>query len=301
MKTTAQSRELITIWGDEMYLRGTYHRCADDDSAGDRGGKRPIGILLLNYGTTPRSGPGDSLVHWADSFSKLGYPSFRFDLPGLGDSTGELPKDVLGYVSRVTASGYTRTVSGIVETITDRFGLQGVIIAGICAGAVAGLFAAVACEKVEGLLLFTPYFFLQNFSTARETIHRWGVESRVGRVLRVVYRHVKPLVRRTALPPNANVPLIRCWQRIASRELPVFVWNRDENLGNFDYMKYLRANSPRGNIVYRRVDFPSFVEGIGRHVVQQELAGWLRDHFPVIQETPAVEEPVTCSEDRRVH
>src|SRR6202034_2178754 len=58
-----------------------------------------IGVLFLNPLSTPRALIGDTAVYWASSFAAQGYPSLRIDLPGLGDSYGELPKDLLTFIN----------------------------------------------------------------------------------------------------------------------------------------------------------------------------------------------------------
>lgn len=90
MNAAIETRELISVAFGGIRLWGTYHR-----SHGGRSGvpedlaeKHRVGVLFLNPGFQPRAALGDSPVYWADSFAKCGYPSFRFDLPGLGDSGG---------------------------------------------------------------------------------------------------------------------------------------------------------------------------------------------------------------------
>src|SRR5579864_3341102 len=80
VKEATPTRELISMVTGGVCLRGTYHK----PPAGLEG--QHIGILIPNGGVAPRAGIADASVYWADWLSKCGYPAFRVDLPGLGDS-----------------------------------------------------------------------------------------------------------------------------------------------------------------------------------------------------------------------
>jgi hypothetical protein len=69
------------------HLFGTYH---EQPASGYRPEVRP-GLVLLSFGQQPRSWVGDLGVAIADRVALAGYPAFRFDMPGLGDSPGDLP------------------------------------------------------------------------------------------------------------------------------------------------------------------------------------------------------------------
>ncbi len=97
MNPAIQTREAITVAVGGVCLRGTYHKPADDGrgTPEHQGEANDLGLLFLNHGFLPRSAPGDSAAKWGDSFAQNGYPSFRFDLPGLGDSDGDAPSQML--------------------------------------------------------------------------------------------------------------------------------------------------------------------------------------------------------------
>jgi len=67
-----------------QWLRGTCH----EPSKSGR-----VGLLFGNSGWLPRSGRGDLYAHLADALARDGYWTFRFDMPGLGDSDGDVPAD----------------------------------------------------------------------------------------------------------------------------------------------------------------------------------------------------------------
>ena len=96
MKRGTGTREIITVTANGLCLRGTYHRSqsGSEVTSGATGQRSQIGIVFPNSGVMPRAATGDSAVYWADSFAKCGYPAFRFDLEGLGDSEGTPPARV---------------------------------------------------------------------------------------------------------------------------------------------------------------------------------------------------------------
>ena len=110
MIDTVDLRQLISLDGNGTAIRGTYHRVPDDRDLSQTGvNQKPcLGIFFLNSLTLPRGATGDSAVYWADSFANCGYPSFRFDLPGLGDTEGELPLDVLHFIN---SGGFTSVIA----------------------------------------------------------------------------------------------------------------------------------------------------------------------------------------------
>ena len=144
MKRVGGTREIIDVVAGATCLQGTYHHTPEGSGSAGAHDSDRIGVVFLNSLVIPRSGRGDTAVYWADSFAKLGYPCFRIDLPGLGDSAGDLPPEVLEFVFGVNAGRYGPLVSSAVNTLVHRFGLSGVVVVGHCAGAVSALFAAAA-------------------------------------------------------------------------------------------------------------------------------------------------------------
>jgi pimeloyl-ACP methyl ester carboxylesterase len=292
---TVESRQLIALDEGGPVLCGTYHRVPNDDGASKAEKKEmpPLGIFFLNSLTLPRTATGDSSVYWADSFAKFGYPSFRFDLPGLGDSQGELPLDGLDFMN---SGGFGPVIAAKMTELTQRYNLSGVVLVGHCAGAVSAIYAAAACKDCEGLVLMDPYFHLKRAVRPwiREQLSAWARRSRLGRLSSAVYDFWGDLwlsAKGNRVPQNANIPLLKCWKQIADSGLPILLLKAPglkavgvkPRLGDFDYVSYVVGFAARrGRVTVTAVENTdhSFANRAGREGIRQYTENWLLKYFP---------------------
>jgi pimeloyl-ACP methyl ester carboxylesterase len=128
-------------------------------SAADRATRGRIALVLLNAGPAPRAGNSDLSVHLADRLAKHGLPGFRFDFPGLGDSTGTSWRDIEAFWRASQRGLNDEAVVAIVNDLCARYELHGVLLGGLCAGAIAGVRTAESLGKrLLGLVLLEPNF-----------------------------------------------------------------------------------------------------------------------------------------------
>lgn len=182
MKDSIATRELFTLDGREYLVRGTHHKTDDGDrnipsklSTDER-----IGVVFLNSTSPTRAANGDAAVYLADAFAQCGYPSFRLDLPGFGDSEEDPPEDLLGFICK---GGYGSIASANVKELVKRFSLTGVIIIGHCAGSVSALYTAAISRECKGLVLIGPFFHLTKPISPpriRRQLKLWALHSRLG-------------------------------------------------------------------------------------------------------------------------
>src|ERR1700744_4482659 len=132
-----ETRELFELPGDRVLMRGTFHKPVRRNVTQAGNADRTAGILFLNPMATPRSLTGDAGVYWATAFASLGYPSFRCDLPGSGDSPGEIPIEFLDFINN---GGYGGVTAAKIKELTSRFGLSGTVIFGHCASATTAIY-----------------------------------------------------------------------------------------------------------------------------------------------------------------
>jgi len=299
-------RELIVLDGQGVCVRGTYHRPADchlyslaGDSAASQTKLNRTGVLFVNSLSLPRAASGDSAVYWADSMAEHGYPAFRIDLPGLGDSEGEASPDLLDTIS---AGGLATVAAGAAKQLVQRFGLTGMAIFGHCAGAVSALFAGAASAECEGLILLDPYFHLPRATRpkVRQELSDWARRSRVGAFLSNGYdraRKLRLLLRGNSLPANANSALLARWKQVASGGLPILILKAPgikaqgskPRVGEFDYIDYavkLAGRKSRVSVDFVESADHSFANCEGREAVERRIAGWLAAQFPLANFSP---------------
>ncbi len=98
-------------------------------------------------------------MFWADSFANCGYPSFRLDLPGLGDSDGKLPATWLELSNLINSGYFVPYISSAAKSLTERFHLAGIVVIGHCGGAVSAILAGAGSKHIKGVVALDPYFF----------------------------------------------------------------------------------------------------------------------------------------------
>ncbi len=233
-------------------------------------------------------------MRWAESCAERGYPSFRFDLPGLGDSDGDLSTDLLDFIN---SGGYAAITAAKIEELVERFGLSGVVIVGHCAGAVSALFAAATSKECRGLILMEPYFHFSQMirPKVRQKLSDWARRSRIGGVASDFYDRCRDyllLARRERPPRNANFRLLSCWRQTATTGMPILILKAPglktagmkPRVGQFDYIKHATEIAGCENQVTVQLiegTDHSFANRIGRTSVQQEIGNWLERYFPV--------------------
>ncbi len=164
-------RQVLKLDLDGYLLFGTLH---DRDSSllpHHRQNSQRIGVLLLSFGQQPRSWVGDLGSSIADRLDALGYPTFRFDMPGLGDSPGDIPVYLEELWRDILGGAHERPLHALCEDLTRRFSLKGLVVGGFCGGAVTALYSVNALSpQMLGLVLFEPEMALvRTYSPAATT------------------------------------------------------------------------------------------------------------------------------------
>ena len=297
MKDSIANRELFALDGSEYIVCGTHHKAYDDDRNGlsKLSTDERIGVVFLNSTSPTRAANGDAAVYLADALAECGYPSFRLDLPGFGDSEENPPEDLLGFISK---GGYAPIASANVRELVTRFSLSGVIIVGHCAGSVSALYTAAISRECKGLVLIGPFFHLtQPISPPRirRQLKLWALHSRPGARLSNIVESLSNIrfsLRSRGLPRNANQPLIRCWKQLASKGLPILILTGIDRrastakpiAGEFNYLQYLlRVAGRESHVAVKVTDGAdnAFANRKGRTAVQQHAERWLKDFFPL--------------------
>ncbi|NVJ21626.1 hypothetical protein HUW62_10400 [Myxococcus sp. AM011] len=305
-------RELIQLEVMGHRLWGTFH---PPSSSAPR---RSVGVLFLNPGHVPRSGHGGLSVLAADQLSAQGFPCFRVDLPGLGDSDGPLPEMTSELYQLVCKGGFVDVASAVREELQRRHGLEGMLMGGLCGAATTALYLADRePQGVHGLFMFEPEFYLSEQEaaavggegTAVEAEHPrlslkrvtsklfsyWGWmrmltrENEYARLFKYVpfprQRLLDLLMDWDSLPAVANVPLVRAWQRVVERGLPVLVLTAEGKLRDVFFDRIHRsalADLPHPNLSRIRLKGTNhiFTTGGAIEASVDHLSQWASERFP---------------------
>jgi pimeloyl-ACP methyl ester carboxylesterase len=111
----------------------------------------------MSFGQQPRSWVGDLGSSIADRLDARGYPTFRFDMPGLGDSPGEIPVYLEELWRDILLGAHEGSLHALCEDLVSRFSLKGLVVGGFCGGAVTALYAVnMRSPLILGLVLLEP-------------------------------------------------------------------------------------------------------------------------------------------------
>jgi pimeloyl-ACP methyl ester carboxylesterase len=302
VKDAIRGRELFTLEVLGVTVQGTCHLPPDEDSSAPTAtrDRKATGILFVSGLLSPRAATGDSGVYWADSFAKRGYRSFRVDLPGTCDSGGDAPAELMNFI---TSGGYEAVAVEILKQIAARYQLSSLVIVGHCTGAITALFAAANFKDCRGLILMEPYFhvFPPVATRTREALSDWAASNRFGGLLSNLFDRLKELrlrLRRSELPGNANLPLIKRWSSLTAAGTPILVLKVPEykasgakpRLGEFDYLGHvISLAGSRSRVDLEVVDGAghSFADPIGRLAVRRSTEKWLDKYFPLAIAAPS--------------
>jgi pimeloyl-ACP methyl ester carboxylesterase len=130
----------VQLRAADVTLFGMFHR--------PRRQTTDAGVVFLSSGLQSRAGPHRIYVKTARSLSSLGLPSVRIDLPGVGDSEGEV-------LSTNFDCHRAEPVRTVVDFVRSELGLRRVLLLGLCAGARVAFKAAARDPRVEGVIAWS--------------------------------------------------------------------------------------------------------------------------------------------------
>jgi pimeloyl-ACP methyl ester carboxylesterase len=289
-------RDVFAVLVDGVLLHGTSHLGPQ---------KKDLGILFLNSGSLPRSSRGDLYAHLSDALSERGWPCFRVDLPGLGDSQGDVPREFVDYYRLVQEGAYAGGALEVANEMRSRYGLSRLVLAGICGGAQTAVFAAGQDrgQGIAGLALLDMEFFLyrspgapaptgKKLSTAGRVeagiargvakLRDWVLAQRWEPQATRIYYGLRKVVSRTrgaTPPPDTNAPLLEALSGLLGKGVPVLMLTAHSPIPepeSFDYIGYL-AGRAGGRLDHAKImgTTHSFVENDGEAAVLEAMSAWL--------------------------
>ncbi len=291
-------RSIVQIDVDDQRLVGTHHEPANGEAAGHK-----LGVLLLNVAQLPRSGMADLPVEIANRVAATGVHAFRFDLPGLGDSPGALPVFVQEHWQLVEDGAHADLVPKIAAELAQRFELDGVILGGLCGGAITSLYATEHDpSQVKGLIVLEPNYYLVGMAAppspgkapaassapARGFGHRlrwWLSTNRFGKRFIGLYRVANRLrlaIRGYRLPPDTNQRMVASSRRLAASGPPMLIIHAASEEKHRLLHKGVFKALPRDHrleITQIHGTNHMLVPGGGKQAVVERVDQWVRERF----------------------
>jgi uncharacterized protein len=112
-----------------------------------------IAIVLLSPGIKSRVAPHRLYVKLARRLCEAGFLVLRFDFYGLGDAEGELQETLVADVYASVAAGrYLHDTVAAMNWLQQEHHISKFVLAGLCGGAITGLFAGAQDPRVISLV-----------------------------------------------------------------------------------------------------------------------------------------------------
>lgn len=172
--------EIVTI-GKDVVLVGIL---TEPENVSLQAGKKPM-VLLPNAGILHRVGPYRQWVNLARRLSDDGFPVFRFDLSGLGDS--DMRNDVREDAERAIAD-----IIEVMDHLDKHQGADSFVIIGLCSGADYGHPVAVVDKRVVGMFFIDGYGYRTRLWYVHHYLPRLFDVKRLGNRLRKLCNRLLP-------------------------------------------------------------------------------------------------------------
>jgi pimeloyl-ACP methyl ester carboxylesterase len=305
-------REAIVVQTQGHVLVGTMHTPRGQDAVVPGA----LGVLMLSFGQQPRSWVGDLGVVVADHVSDAGYRVFRFDMPGLGDSPGDVPVHLEVLWRSIQEGGHATVARALVGELKHRFALRGLIVGGFCGGAVTATFAIDPSNNdALGLFMLEPEIALTPTPEVRPMHEVDTVSSFLERVDLIKRRLRSPASwrrlftgnsdlrywkglldyawkRRRAskqgenLPPDTNRGLLEAWAKFTGRGMPSLVISAGTPARRKYYNSYNLQpgrSDAAAHLTWHEIENTThaMLAGGAKAAIPQQIEAWLRAHFPI--------------------
>ena len=202
--------------GEGMRLHGIMHEPETVN-------RKPVAILLLSPGIKMRVAPHRLYNKMAARFVDMGYLVFRFDFHGLGDAEGDINVEMLAELyGSIQIGRYVGDTRSAMRWVSERYGIERFVLAGLCGGAITGLLTAKGDRRIAGLLGLGIPVILDSAQTDKSRFLTDGQINSLQRLyiakllspkawLRLVtfqsdYRHIWRIVKRKLAPQRKTAP-----------------------------------------------------------------------------------------------
>ena len=144
-------QETVSFCCEGYELRGSLHRPVGSE-------ENDTAIVILNQGPLDRSGAHRVSIKCARRWAAHGFPVFRFDARGVGESEGDwaIPEDgapIKMLYKNIEDGAWTLDTRAAVDYVCATTSARNVVLAGICGGALTALHAAAEHPAVVGVVM----------------------------------------------------------------------------------------------------------------------------------------------------
>ena len=254
-----------------------------------------LGVVVVVGGPQVRAGSHRQFVQVARALAAAGYPVLRFDVRGMGDSTGE----------QRSFEHISPDIGAAVDTLmTEQPQLRGVVLWGLCDGASAALLYLhdTADVRVQGLCLLNPWVRSeQTLARARVRHYYWQRLRQRDFWLKLLRGRVKAgaglgllqqINRSKTRPPPAEAAqsfqrrMLSAWQRFNA---PTLLLLSDRDLTAQEFLEHA-AQVPGWNLdvakttlqIERFADADhTFSAPVAADLMLQQVVAWMNDLAPV--------------------
>jgi pimeloyl-ACP methyl ester carboxylesterase len=307
-------RQLLAVRLSRHDLVGTCHVPSHRALSGQ---KTQVGFLFLNAGHLPRDGHAGISTNAAESIAAMGHPVFRFDLPGLGDSPGQVPQTTDALFRMIHDGWFTEPARLLVQALCRRFQIPRLVLGGLCGAAgTALLVAQQEPYRVAGVVGIETEFF---YPCPEPPVKSWQALLSRAAWLRLITGHsqfssalhlpqtsLTRLVGRRLLPPHTDFALVSAWTQCVQRGMPVLLVMAEGKRRHIFYdqvQQSVLAGSSPGNLSVMTIAGTNHIltTGGAQPIVVRAMEAWAEHNFGRPQE-PLEDDPpsVSQSPSRRI-
>ena len=227
-------------------------------------GRCSVGIVIVVGGPQYRVGSHRQFVHIARALAAAGYPVFRFDYRGMGDSNGE-PRSFEAVDDDIRSA-----VDSLIEAEPT---LNTIVLLGLCDAASASLMYCGMDQRIGGLILLNPWvrtpegeaksylrhYYLQRLMQRSFWRKVFSGEFRLGQSIRGLHQHIRDaryprkLMASERGNSRHNLSFIeRMRSGIASFGNPILFLISEKDLTAQEFVEFSRGSKAWARMLKRR-------------------------------------------------